>query len=55
MIFYKIKTNFFEDNKSSIKYKFFTFYFNYLSYLHFPFICNGTTLPLTITVKLPKR
>lgn len=34
---------------------FFTFYFNYLSYLHFPFICNETTLPLTITVKLPKR
>jgi len=23
MIFYKIKTNFFEDNKSSIKYKLF--------------------------------
>lgn len=34
---------------------FFTFYFNYLSYLTFPFIFNETTSPLTITPNSPKR
>ena len=34
---------------------FFTFYFNYLSYLTFPFIFNEITSPLTITPNSPKR